>query len=219
MKIFRHLTTALTTFSVLVAGGAFAFVVALTFAVSLFRDVEISAWNVVASQIGPWFLLFIGVYAIHNMLPIAVAHGRTRREFLVAASGFSVVLALVMTVVEWLGFVVEGGIYALMDWRADEHAPQLGYLLMYLVWIAVGMLCAAAFDRFGAGGFFVLPVALVLVVATRVQMPGSGNLPFLDDLPDLLGAGLHGVLAASFVVALAGTWAIARDMPIHPRGA
>ncbi|MDX3660905.1 hypothetical protein PV646_26685 [Streptomyces sp. ID05-26A] len=219
MKTFRHLTTALVTFSALVAGGAFAFVVALTFAVSLFRDVEISAWNVVASQIGPWFLLFMGVYAIHNVLPIAVAHGRTRREFLVAASGFSVVLALVMTLAEWLGFLVEGGIYSLMDWRADEHATQLGYLLMYLVWIAVGMLCAAAFDRFGAGGIFVLPVALALVVATRVRMPGSGNLPFLDDVPDLLGQGLYGVLAVSFVVALAGTWAIARDMPVRQRGA
>ncbi|MGW6447513.1 hypothetical protein [Lentzea sp. NPDC055074] len=219
MKIFRHLTTTLGAFCAMVAGGAFAFVVALTFVVSLFRDVEISAWNVVASQVGPWFLLFIGVHAIHNMLPIAVAHGRTRREFLGAASGFSVVLALLMTLAEWLGFLVEGGIYSLMDWRADEHAPQLGYLLMYLVWIAVGMLCAAAFDRFGAGGIFVLPVALVLVVATRVQMPGSGNLPFLDGLPDLIGAGLHGVLAVSFVVALAGTWAIARDMPIRPRSA
>ncbi|MET9231136.1 hypothetical protein [Lentzea sp. NPDC003310] len=217
MKIFRHLTAALGSYCALVAGGTFAFAVVLTFAVSLFRDVEISAWNVAASQVGPWFLLFIGVYMIHNALPIAVAHGRTRREFLGAASAFSVVLALLMTLAEWLGFLVEGGIYALMDWRADEHAPQLGYLLMYLVWIAVGMLCAAAFDRFGAGGVFVLPVALVLVVATRVRMPGSGNLPFLDDLPDVLGTGLHGVLAASFVVALAGTWAIARDMPVRQR--
>ncbi|WP_330274216.1 hypothetical protein OG205_00530 [Lentzea sp. NBC_00516] len=217
MKIFRHLTASLTTFSAMVAGGAFAFVVALTFVVSVFRDVEISAWNVVASQIGPWFLLFMGVYAIHVMLPIAVAHGRTRREFLVAASGFSVVLALVMTAVEWLGFLAEGGIYSLMDWRADEHSTQLTYLLMYLVWIAVGMLCAAAFDRFGAGGILVLPVALALVVATRVQLPGSGNLPFLDEIPDALGPEWYLLLAVSFVVALAGTWAIARDMPIRTR--
>ncbi|WP_329790386.1 hypothetical protein V1227_00405 [Lentzea sp. DG1S-22] len=217
MKVFRHLTTSLVAFCALVAGGAFAFAVALTFAVSLFRDVEISAWNVAASQIGPWFLLFIGVYAIHNMLPIAVAHGRTRREFLVAASVFSVVLAVLMTAVEWLGFLVEGGIYSLMDWSADEHAAQPAYFLMYLVWFAVGMLCAAAFDRYGPGGVFVLPVAFALVVVTRVQMPGSGNLPFVEDIPVLLGPGWTAALAASFVVALAGTWAIARDMPIRTR--
>ena len=217
MKIFRRLTAALGLFSAMVAGGAFVFVLALTFVVSIFRDVEISAWNVVASQVGPWFLLFIGVYAIHNMLPIAVAHGRTRREFLAAASAFSVVLAVVMTAVEWLGFVVEGGIYSLMDWRADEHGAQLSYFLMYLVWIAVGMLCAAAFDRYGSGGLFVLPVALVLVVVSRLRMPGSGNLPFVDDTPDLFGSALPAVLVLSFVVALTGTWVIARDMPIRQR--
>ncbi|GGM68799.1 hypothetical protein GCM10011609_00650 [Lentzea pudingi] len=219
MKIFRHLTTALTTFSALVAGGAFAFVVALTFVVSIFRDVEISAWNVVASQIGPWFLLFIGVYAIHNTLPIAIAHGRTRREFLVAASGFSVVLALVMTVAEWLGFLVEGGIYSLMDWSAGEHGTQYAYFQMYLVWVAVGMLCAAAFDRFGAGGIFVLPVAFAFVVITRVQIPGSGDFPFFRNVPSVLGSGWHVLSVAAFLVALAGTWAIARDMPVRQRSA
>jgi hypothetical protein len=217
VKIFRHLTTTLVAFCSMVAGGTFAFVVALTFAVSLFRHVEISAWNIVASQIGPWFLLWIGVYVIHNMLPVAVAHGRTRREFLLAASGFSVVLAVVMTLLERLGFLVEGGIYSLMDWRGDEHGTQLAYFLMYLVWFAVGMLCAAAFDRFGPGGVFVLPVGLALVVATRVQFPGSGNLPYVDELPDLLGAGWYVALVASFVIALAGAWAIARDMPVRQR--
>ncbi|GHH31522.1 hypothetical protein [Lentzea cavernae] len=217
MKIFRHLALTLTAFCAMVAGGSFVFAVALTFVVSAFRDVEISAWNIVASQVGPWFLLFIGVYAIHNVLPIAVAHGRTRREFLVAASAFSVVLALVMTAVEWLGFLVEGGIYSLMGWGADERATQFAYLLMYLVWFTVGMLCAAAFDRFGGGGIFVLPVALALVVATRVQVPGSGNLPFVTSLPYLLGAGWYVALAVSFGVALAGTWAIAREMPIRVR--
>jgi len=217
VKIFRHLTTTLVSFCAMVAGGTFAFAVALTFAVSIFRDVEISAWNIIASQIGPWFLLWIGVYAIHNMLPIAVAHGRTRREFLTAASAFSVVLAVVMTAAEWLGFVLENGIYSLMDWRGDEHGTQLAYFLMYLVWFAVGMLCAAAFDRFGAGGVFVLPAALALVVATRVQVPGSGNLPFIDELPDVLGVAWYAVLAGSFVIALAGTWAITRTIPVRVR--
>ncbi|GGU41597.1 hypothetical protein [Lentzea flava] len=217
MKIFRVLAKTLTAYSALVAAGVFAFAVVVTFIVSAFRGVEISAWNVVTSQIARWFLLWVGVYVIHNLLPIAVAHGRTRREFLVAASGFSVVLALAMALVAWLGFVVEGGIYAVMDWRADEHGTPLAYFLMFLVWCAVGMFCAAAFDRFGAGGIFSVPVGLALAVVTTAGIPGSGNLPFIRNVPVLLGSGWHAVSVLAFLIALAGTWAVARDMPIRLR--
>ncbi|GAB2822989.1 hypothetical protein [Lentzea nigeriaca] len=217
MKVFRHLTTTLVTFSAMVAASVFAFVVVVTFVVSAFRGVEISAWNVVTSQIARWFLLWVGVYVIHNQLPIAVAHGRTRREFLVAASGFSVVLALVMALIAWLGFAIEGGIYSLMDWRADEHGSPWAYFLMFLVWCAVGMFCAAAFDRFGASGVFWVPVGLALVVVTTAGIPGSGNLPFIRNVPVLLGSGWHALSVVAFLIALAGTWVIARDMPIRVR--
>jgi len=217
VKIFPHLTKILLSFSAMIAGGAFAFAVVLTFVVSFFRDVEISAWNVVASQIAPWFLLFVGVYAIHNVLPIAVAHGRTRREFLAGTSGLAVVLAVAGTALAWLGFLAEGAIYSLMGWNAGEHGALLAHLLMYLVWFVAGTLCAAAFGRFGAGGIAVVPVALAVVVVTRAQIPGSGNLPFIANVPGLLGPGWHLVSVVAFVVALAGTWAIARDMPVRTR--
>lgn len=217
MKIFRHLTTSLTAFCALVAVGAFAFALVVTFVVSAFRDVEISAWNVVTSQIARWFLFWVGIYLIHNLLPIAVAHGRTRREFLLGASGFTVVLAFVMALLGWLGFLVEGGVYSLMDWNADEHGSSLAYFLMFLVWCAVGMFCAAAFGRFGAGGIFSVPIGLALVIVTTVRIPGSGELPFIRNIPVLFGSGWHLMSVAAFVVALAGTWAIARDMPIRLR--
>ncbi|NKE59193.1 hypothetical protein FXN61_21190 [Lentzea sp. PSKA42] len=217
MKIFRQVTASLVAFSTIVAACVFAFVVVVTFVVSAFRGVEISAWNIVTSQIARWYLLWAGVYVIHNLLPIAVAHGRTRREFLVATSGFSVVLALAMTLVAWLGFLAEGGIYTLMDWRADEHGTPLAYFLMFLVWCTVGMFCAAAFDRFGAGGIFSVPLGLALVIVTTVRIPGSGNLPFIRNIPSLLGSGWHVMSVAAFLIALAGTWAIARDMPIRLR--
>jgi hypothetical protein len=88
---------------------------------------------------------------------------------------------------------------------------------MYLVWFTVGMFCAAAFGRLGATGIFSVPVGLVLVVVTAVRIPGSGNLPFIRNIPSLLGAGWHVVSVVAFVVALAGTWAIARDMPVRLR--
>ncbi|SDL99595.1 hypothetical protein SAMN04488074_11598 [Lentzea albidocapillata subsp. violacea] len=217
MKIFRHLNASLLIFCAMVAAGAFVFVLVVTFAVSAFRGIEISGWNVVTSQIARWFLFWMGIYVIHNMLPIAVAHGRTRREFLAGASAFTVVLALLMAVLGWLGFAAEGGIYSLMDWNADEHGSPVAYFLMFLVWCTTGMFCAAAFDRFGAGGIFSVPIGVVLVAVTTVDIPGSGNLPFIPNLPVLLGAGWHAVSVAAFLVALACTWAIARDMPVRLR--
>ncbi|MDX8149365.1 hypothetical protein SK854_45085 [Lentzea sp. BCCO 10_0061] len=217
MKIFRRMTASLTLFCAMIAAGVFAFVLVVTFVVSAFRGVEISGWNVVTSQVARWFLFWIGIYVIHNLLPVAVAHGRTRREFLAAASGFSVVLAFVMALIGWLGFVVEGGIYSLMDWKADEHGSPLAYFLMFLVWCAVGMFCAAAFDRFGAGGIFSIPIGLPLVAVTTTGIPGSGKLPFIPNLPVLFGSGWHLVSVVAFLVALAGTWAIARDMPVRLR--
>ncbi|MFD5831565.1 hypothetical protein [Lentzea sp. NPDC060358] len=218
MKTFPHLAKILLWFSAAVAAGAFAFVVALTFVVSFFREVEISAWNVVASHIGPWFLLWVGVYAIHNVLPIAVAHGRTRRDFLASTSVLAVLLALAGTALAWLGYLLEGGIYGLMGWTADEHGAVPAYFFMYLVWFVTGALCAAAFGRFGPGGVFVLPVAFAFIALTRAQIPGSGTLPFIPDVPGLLGPGWYGVSAAAFAIALAGTWAVVRDMPVRVRG-
>lgn len=217
MKIFRQLTASLVLFSAMLAAGAFLFAVVVTFVVSAFRGIEISAWNVVTSQIARWYLLFLGVYVIHNMLPIAVAHGRTRREFLAAAAGFTVVCAAAMALLAWLGFLIEGGIYALMDWSARDHGTLPAYFLMFLVWCAVGAFLAAAFDRFGAGGVIALPVGVVLVVTTGVWIPGSGELPFIRNIPTMLGSGWHAVSLVAWLVAFAGTWAIARDMPIRTR--
>lgn len=217
MKIFRHLTSSVGVFCLLILAGAFALAVVTPFAVDTFTRVELSAWNVVVSQIARWFLFWVGIYVIHNLLPIAVAHGRTRREFLAGATAFSVGLAFVTALAGWLGFLVEGGIYSLMDWRSDGHASPVAYFLMFLVWTAAGMFCAAAFDRFGAGGVFSIPVVLPLLAVTTVGIPGSGDLPFIPNLPVWLGSGWHLVSVAAFLVALSGTWAIARTMPVRVR--
>ncbi|GLY46428.1 hypothetical protein [Lentzea sp. NBRC 102530] len=217
MKIFRHLASALGAFCALAALGAFAFAVVLTFVVSAFKDVEISAWNVVMSQVARWFLFWVGIYLVHNVLPIAVAHGRTRREFFLAASAFSVALAAVAALLGWLGFVAEGGIYALMDWQADEHGSPLAYVLMFLVWTAVGMFCAAAFDRYGSAGVFSVPVGFVLAIISTTHIPGAGRWPIVPNLPTAVGAGWHLLSLAAFVVALGLTWVIVRNAPVRVR--
>lgn len=217
MKVFRHLTTSLVSFGAIVAGCVFLLVLAVSFVISLFGDIVFSGWMLVTVQIARWFVLWVGVYTIHNVLPIAIAHGRTRREFLVAATGFTAVFALAVTVLTWLGFLVEGGVYDLMDWRTTPHGSPLAYFLMFLVWCGAGMFVTAAFDRWALGGVLSLPVGLALVIVPGITMPGTGDLPFIRNAPTLLGDGWHVVSLLTWVVAAGLTWAIARDMPVRAR--
>ncbi|MEU0885917.1 hypothetical protein ABZ345_45700 [Lentzea sp. NPDC005914] len=218
MKIFRHLTTTLVTYGVIIAGCTFALCVATVFAVSSFTEVQLSAWSVVAAQIARWFCLWAGVYAIHTVLPIAIAHGRTRREFMVATAEFTVVFALAMAVCAWLGFLVEGGLYSLMDWSSQgDHGQPYAYFLMYLAWGATGTFVSAAFDRFGPGGVLSLPIGLLLVIASGERVPGSGELPFIRNVPVLLGAGWHAVSFVAWLVALGLAWLVVREMPVRTK--
>ncbi|MFS8100667.1 hypothetical protein LFM09_26405 [Lentzea alba] len=217
MKIFRHLTVSLVSFGAAVAACVFVAVLAATFSFSAFGDIAISWWMLVTVQIARWFVLFVGVYVIHNVLPIAIAHGRTRREFLGAATGFSAVFALAMTLLTWLGFLIEGSIFSLMDWRSMGHGSVLSYFLMFLVWCAVGMFFAAAFDRWGYVGLLALPVGLAFALVPGITMPGTGDMPLIRNAPELLGDGWHVVSLGAWAVVMAMTWAIAREIPVRTK--
>lgn len=217
MKIFRHLTTTLVSYGTIVAACVFLAAIAGTFGISVFGDIVFSGWMLVTVQIARWFVLWVGVYAIHNVLPIAIAHGHTRREFAVAATGFTAVFAPAMTLLAWLGFLVEGSVYDLMDWRSTGHGSPLAYFLMFLVWCGVGMFVTAAFDRWGYGAVLTLPVGLVLALVPGVTMPGTGDMPFIRNAPDLLGDGWHVASLGAWVIAMAVTWAIVRDIPVRLR--
>ncbi len=217
MKIFRHLTTTLVTFGAMVAACVFLLDLLVAFGISTFGEIVFSGWMLVTVQIARWFVLWVGVYTIHNVLPIAVAHGRTRREFLGAATGFTAVFAVAMALLTWLGFLVEGVVYDLMGWKSTPHGSPLAYFLMFLVWCTVGMFVAAAFDRWGYGGGLALPVGLALVLVPGVTMPGTGDMPFFRNIPLALGDGWHVVSVFAWVVGVGLTWAIARDMPVRAK--
>ncbi|WP_086668670.1 hypothetical protein [Lentzea kentuckyensis] len=217
MKIFRHLTVTLVTYGAIVAACVFLLTLAVSFVISRLGHIAFSGWMLVTVQIARWFVLWVGVYTIHNMLPIAIAHGRTRREFLGAATGFSAVFALAMSLLVWLGFLVEDVVYDLMGWRTTPHGSPLGYVLMFAVWCGVGMFVTAAFDRWGYAGVFTLPVGLALVAVPGVTMPGTDDLPFFRDAPEWLGNGWHVVSLFAWMVTMAVTWAVARTMPVRVR--
>lgn len=217
MKVFRHLTTTLVAYGAIVAACVFLAVLAATFTLSLFADIVFSGWMMVSVQIARWFVLWVGVYVIHNVLPIAIAHGRTRREFLAAATGFSAVFAVAMSVLAWLGFLVEDSVYDVMGWRNHPHGSLLAYTLMFAVWCGVGMFVTAAFDRWGYGGALTLPVGLALVAVPGITMPGTDDLPVFRDAPELLGEGWHVVSVFAWMITMALTWAVARAMPVRTR--
>jgi hypothetical protein len=66
-----------------------AAVVALTFALDLRVDLDRSVWDPAVS-VARWFALGYGVYLVNRLLPVFVAHGRTRREFAASIAVFMV---------------------------------------------------------------------------------------------------------------------------------
>jgi hypothetical protein len=219
MRITRSLSTTLIPFLVLLGAAALVFALALTFVVSLWADIRISAWNVVAAQIGRWIALWLGVHTIHNVLPVAIAHGRTRREFLGQAVLFWVLASLVMALIARGGFFVETLVYDAMDWtRHVTGNGALEYWQMYAVWTAVGAFVAAGFDRFQAGGVLTIPVGFALIIPAGSAVNGADWLPFVGRLPGQAAAGVL-LCVGAFVVASALAWLIARDMPVRVKAA
>jgi surface polysaccharide O-acyltransferase-like enzyme len=79
-----------------------AAVVALTFALDLRVDLDRSVWDPAVSA-ARWFALGYGVYLVNRLLPVFVAHGRTRREFAASIAVFMVAALLALGVaVTWV---------------------------------------------------------------------------------------------------------------------
>lgn len=218
MKIFQALSRSLLPFLPLVGGGALVATFAVTFVVSIWHDVTLSGWNITAAQIARWFAFWIGVYLIHNLLPIAVAHGRTRREYLWQAALFAVLAGATLAVTARIGFLLETWLYQAMDWsRTTAGNGFLEYWLMFMVWIGAGAFIAAAFGRYEGGGLLAIPIGIVLILPAGSLVSGSNSLPFIGTLPSTGQAVL--VTAGAIVVAFGLAWSIARDMPIRAKAA
>ncbi|GAA2895574.1 hypothetical protein GCM10010517_60370 [Streptosporangium fragile] len=209
---------------------AFCVVVALVAAVvALFGSLTQSAWEA-AAQLPRWFALFVGVGLVREYLPMYIALGQTRRQFgtqaAVTAALYAPFLAALMTV----GYLLESVLYGWADlsqrlgrvhlFTEPTQVPVvfLEHLIEFLAWLVAGGFMAAAFYRWQGGGILSVPLGVGLILLGGVALGTELSLPFIrriafsdpGSLTVTVGIGL-GV----FLLGLALTWAIIRDVPLR----
>lgn len=209
-----------------------AAVVVLTVAIHVLGTVNRSVWDPAVTVVR-WFALGYGVYLVYRLLPVLVAHGRTRREFLHSVALFVVAAGAVVAALLAAGFAIEGLLYRILDlpqrvaperlFDAPTQYPRifLTYWAMLVVWTTIGLLLAAGFYRSGGNELVVLALALVMVVVTGYGI-GFNGLPFVGAVVDVADLPLAGSLALCLAGLLPGaavTWALVRDLPIRNRPA
>ena len=99
-----------------------AAVVALTVAIHVLGTVNRSVWDPAVTVVR-WFALGYGVYLVNRLLPVLVAHGRTRREFLHSVALFVVAAGAVVAALLAAGFAIEGLLYRILD-LPQRVAPE-----------------------------------------------------------------------------------------------
>jgi hypothetical protein len=217
----------------LLAWAVFAVaIVVLTVVLDLRVSVDRSVWDPAVTVVR-WFALGYGFYLVNRLLPVYVAHGRTRREFLSSVAVFLVGAGAVLAVLLAAGFALEAVLYRIMD-LPQRVAPErlfdspsqyptifLNYWAMLVVWTTIGLLLAAGFYRSGGSELLVIALALAMVVVSGYGIGFSG-LPFVGavvDAADLPLAGSLGLCLAALLPGAAVTWALVRDLPIRNRTA
>jgi hypothetical protein len=209
-----------------------AAVLVLTIGIDLRGTITRSVWDPAVTVVR-WFALGYGLYLVNRMLPVYVAHGRTRREFLRSVALFLVVAGAMVAALLTLGFALEGLLYRTMDWPQRVAPERLfgapddylvifaSYWAMLGAWTVIGLVLAAGFYRSGGAELLVVGLALAIVVVTGFGI-GFNGLPFVGAVVDVADLSLAGNLAlclAGIVPGAAATWALVRDIPIRPKTA
>jgi hypothetical protein len=228
--IARLLFATHLPFLALCWAGFAAAVVALTFALALRVDLDQSVWDPAVS-VARWFALGYGVYFVNRLLPVYVAHGRTRREFATNVAVFLVAASAMVAALLALGLALEGVLYRALGWPHQVDAERLydaagpyplvfiSYWALMLTWAAMGLLLGAGFNRSSGSALVAIALALAMLVVTGYAI-GFDGLPFLGSVVDLARVSLAGTLAlclAGLLPGVAVTWALVRDIPIRNR--
>jgi hypothetical protein len=207
-------------------------VLVLTVGIQVLTAISQSVWDPAVSFLR-WFALGYGVYFVYRMLPVYVAHGRTRREFLGAMATFVPVAAAMVAALLTLGLALESVLYRVMDWPQQVPAERLfdapgqyplvflTYWAMLVVWTTIGLLLGAGFYRSEGRELLVVALGLAMVVVTGYAI-GFNGLPLVGavvDVADLPLAGALGLCLAGLLPGVAATWALVRDLPIRTRAA
>lgn len=225
------LLTAHGTF-LLFLWAAFAVISALiTVGIATFDSVDTSVWHYMGTQLSRWFMLGLGMDAVTTYLRLNIAHGRTRADFLRQLWPHVVVLSIVSGLFVAIGYLVERGGYAIAGWpqqlpdgmvfnTANDFATAAGaYTVVFLLWMVVGVLLTAAFNRNFLLGLVTVPLALLIVVPGEILMTVNG-IPVLGTLTSQIALPVLATLCAAVLTAGLGvltTWGVTRDLPLRPR--
>lgn len=218
-------------FAALSGGGAFIGMMLITFAFSLFTDVSMSGWEVVAS-IFPWFVAIVSGWAIFNLIPLSVAHGETRRY------GFKVWLAIVVSisiisaVIITAGYPLELLWYRIMGFPGEPEARLMfadpdrlstvfgQYILVFAIWGFVGGMIGAGVYRDSSNGWLLMIPAGIMLPAAGVF--GDDRIGFMGILRRLISDFdytsnlLNGVITVLIgLLAVCITWWVVRTMPLR----
>lgn len=220
-----------TAFAAMIWAGFTLFMFSLTFAVSFFREIEVSGWNI-AGQPARWFAFVIGIYIGWSALPLHVTHGGTRKGFMIRTLGFFLVYTAALTAMFTLSFIFEAGYYAMMGWPQDLHDTQLyahpldlalvlaQWFLIFGVWLWGGVLISTAWYRNAVLGALCIPLGLVAVSVSSFSI--SGDVGPMSWVRQFIPAGPNTIaiiLAHLAMIAIfAGlSWLAIRDVPIHTK--
>ncbi|HEX8005202.1 MAG TPA: hypothetical protein VF482_02100 [Trebonia sp.] len=232
LRFPTRLLAANLVLAALLWAGYLVVIVLITVGIAVFGQVRGSVWEP-AAQLPRLYVLFTGVSLVREYLPMYIAHGQTRRQFGGQAAITIALFAPFMAALMAAGYLLENGFHALAGWPQGLARPHLfastgqlplifsEYLIEYLAWAVAGALIGAGFYRWQGGGLLTIPVgiAMVLVAAgatgTELRIPFvSRHFGFQVDLPQNLPL-TFAVGLGVFLVGLALTWPIIRDVPLR----
>lgn len=227
----RRLLSDQSIFAVLAWAGFTVFMFALTLFVSLFREIDVSGWNI-AGQPARWFGFAIGAYVGYALFPLYVTHGGTRKGFTTQILTFVLGYGILLGVLFTLTFPIEAGYYAIMGWPQALHAPQLyssaldlpivlaQWVLIMMLWVAGGVFLGGAWYRDLTYGSFAILIGIFLAGISGMVI-GSGDGPFewvyhqfVTGTRPEIGVAISVHLTA-IAIFLGLCWLVFKDAPIH----
>ncbi|MBB5789572.1 hypothetical protein [Jiangella mangrovi] len=179
-----------------------------------------------------YFPLSMGIVITAAYLPVAIASGVTRRSFGWAGSAVVIALAGIMALLEGAGYLLEYGLYRLVDETPVYTTPHLfdhGYqfwITVPEVWIVVaanvacGWLIGSAYYKWGwLGPTLALPLLLLPLLAVEAVMSvgwagAAMNELGVERLPD--GVAVL-VALALLALTLAGIQRFVRTIDLRPQ--
>lgn len=213
------------------AGGSFVFAMVTVFVVSIFTEIQISAWSIVGS-IAPWYIAIMAGWIVYIQIPLFVATGRTRKQGFREWFNAGLAMAPLGAILMAIGFLLENGIYNLAGFSMsaehedfysganDLYVVAFQYLLTFAVWFALGGFVGGSLYRSEDWGWVSIPVAIGIASLTGVWNHTGGGffaitrrfVPGIDYGSFWLDLGLSTV---AVVIGVGFVWRLVQDMSLR----